>query len=399
MTTERISENLSYRSRVSQDFLLLCSVNFLMILAQRMTNSILSVYADSLGASGTLTGLLSSAFTITSIMLAPFAGQIVNHFSKKRISAISICVIAAATFGFSISENFEVLLIFRLIQGMGLAFTGISCLTLLSLSVEEEKLAKAIAYYTICTSIAQAIGPQLGLMLGDAIGFRESFRIEAIILLISSFLISFVKNDEYKEERFRYSFRTLFAKEALLPAILIMLVMSANFTITSFITLFSRQMSIENIGIYFMANALVLTLVRPFADQISEKIGTVRLLPISLLSLGISLILIALSQNIGTFLLASAVNAFGYGTSLPIIEALCLKSVTKNRRALASATNSIGSNLGILLGPIMAGVIRDVSDYRMMFMTMTIPVAAAIVIVHVFRNRLEEINKEETNGL
>ncbi|MBO4919647.1 MAG: MFS transporter, partial [Erysipelotrichaceae bacterium] len=236
-------------------------------------------------------------------------------------------------------------------------------------------------------------------MLGDTIGYRESFRIEAMILFVSSLLIGMIKNDEYKEGKFRCSFHRLFAKEAAVPAVLIMLVMSANFTITSFVTLFGRQMNVENIGIYFMANALILTLVRPIADRISERIGTLRLLPVSLLCLGLSLVLIAFSTHIGTFLLASAVNAFGYGTSLPIIEALCLKSVTRNRRALASATNSIGSNLGILLGPIVAGAVRDISDYRTMFITMTLPVVVSIVTVYKFKNRLTEINKEESNGI
>jgi len=395
MTTSNMRENTASKSLINSDYLLLCCVNFLMILAQRMTNSVLSLYADSLGASGTLTGLLSSAFTITSLILVPLSGQLVNHFSKKKITILSILIIAFATFGFSISDRFEILLVFRLIQGIGLAFTSVSCLTLLSFCIEEENLAKAIAYYSICTSVAQAIGPQLGLMLGDMTGYIQSFRIEALILVFSSLIVSFIRTDEMKKGAFKYSIRKLIAYEALLPAVLIMLVTAANFTITSFITLHARYMNIDDIGIYFLVNAVTLALMRPFADKISRKTGLVRLLPFALICLGLSLLLIGISENIHMFIVASIINAIGYGTSLPIIEALCLKSVCKTERALASATNSIGSNLGILFGPIIAGAIRDVSDYRTMFITMIVPVILSVAIVYMNKTKLLKIEKKE----
>lgn len=383
-----------YKRLLNKSYFALCAANFLLVLAQRMTNSVLSLYTNELGATAAITGLLSSAFTITSLLFIPFSGQIVNHFSKKKITIISIMIISFATFGFGISNNVYMILFFRLIQGIGLAFSGVALLTLLAENVDKEFLSFGIAYYSICTSLAQAIGPELGLRLIDYVSYTDSFKIDSIIIVLSIAFILMVHSDYKNNDRFSFSIKNVIARDAFIPAILILLVSGSNYTITSFITLFGKEAQINNIGLYFTVNAIALIAVRPISDRILKKIKTFKMLIISLAFLGGSLVLLGTFNSLTMICVASIINAFGYGNSLSLIESLCLRSVPENQKALASATNQIGSNLGILFGPIIAGYLRDLFNYETMFKSMSLFICLAIVIVLFNRRLLRKISEE-----
>lgn len=371
-----------YKEFMNRDFLLLCVANFLSIFAQRMTNATLSLYTSSLGSSSTLIGFVFSAFTITSLLLLPFSGQVMNHFSKKRITCAASFVIALATFGFSIAKGIEMLVVFRLLQGCGLAFYGIGCLTLATNYVEATFYSLAVAYYSISTIAAQAIGPGSGLILAERFGYIATLQISAALILTGSLLLLMTKKDFAKKEKFHFQMQNICAKEAVFPGILIFIVSMTNITISSFLALYAYEKKIEDVAIFFTVNAITVIVVRPLIDQFNIRMGSKKLLRASLLMMSFSFIVIGFAGDFYSLVGAAVINALGYGTAFPILESLSMQSVSADRKALANTTSYIGSNLGILIGPILAGAILDISSYTMMFFAQAVLVFAAVILLH-----------------
>lgn len=377
----------AYRTLLNRDFCFLWIANFFSIFAQRMTNTVLSLYVDSVGANGTLVGVVFSAFTITSLCLLPFSGQIMNHFSKKKLTAASSFVIAFATLGFSFSDEVKMLVMFRLIQGCGLAFYGIGCLTLVSYSVKESGLSLAIAYYAVSTTVAQAIGPGSGLYLSERVGYIKTIQISAFFIFVSSLLLMGIKKDFSKSYQFRLSLKNMWAIEAKNYGILLILVSMANITISSFLILFAYEHKIENASLFFLVNAIALVLIRPVADYLEMHLGNIKTLKVSLIILIISFVFLGFSENFQMLMLSAVGNAFGYGIAFPLIESLSIHSVAWERKALANTTSQIGSNIGILIGPILAGAIKDVFGYRIMFIFQSIYIGAALCLVKIVEKK------------
>jgi MFS family permease len=89
------------------------------------------------------------------------------------------------------------------------------------------------------------------------------------------------------------------------------------------------------------------------------------------------------------FVLAGVVTALGYGISEPMIQTMNMQLVPRERRGAAGNTNFLGIDVGMLIGPTLAGfIITGVENasgdklfgYATMYRIMVLPTVAAIVI-------------------
>ena len=97
-------------------------------------------------------------------------------------------------------------------------------------------------------------------------------------------------------------------------------------------------------------------------------------------------------------LFAAFVASFGYGASVPAVQTLSMKSVTPEQRGAGSSTNFIGTDLGSLLGPVLAGWVVEMAGYSSMWRIMTVPIFMAMLVVIIYRKRIAfiEANFEGT---
>ncbi len=372
-------------------FVKLCIINFVMMLGQNMTNTLTPKYADYLGANAVMVGMVTSIFALSSLFIKPFSGQMIDSFNRKKILFYSIIVIAIAFTGYGLSTSIIMLLFFRLLHGCGLAFTVIGCLTMVSDTLPKEKLTSGIAYYTVSGAIAQAIGPSFGLYLYDIVGYQYTFFISVIIMCLSAVITLSLNYPNQKGQPFHLSLNNIYAKEAVLPAIIMFFLASVYITISSYLVLFAESMHVKNIALFFTVNAIALLFTRPLIGRLSDKIGTLKTLPIAIVAFALSMIMISFSTNTFMFIIASIINAFGYGACQPLIQSLCIKSVTPDRRGAASATSYYGTDFGYLFGPIIAGNLVEYFGYAGMFRTMPIMLVFALIILYVFKNKIKAI--------
>ena len=127
--------------------------------------------------------------------------------------------------------------------------------------------------------------------------------------------------------------------------------------------------------------------------KLTDRYGLVKIVVPSLICFAASFLIISYSRSLPMFLLAAFVAAFGYGASQPAIQALSLKCVPKERRGAGSSTNFIGTDLGSLLGPILAGAVADLLGYEVMWRVMILPVVFALVIVLFSRKRISRMEE------
>lgn len=187
----------------SVPFVVLMAVNFFQSMAAFMANATLPVFADSLGATASMVGVVVSSFTLSALLVRPFAGPAFDSFSRKRLLLIAQGIICLSFFAYGFVDSLGVLIAIRLFHGVGIGCSGPLAMSLVSECLPVTKFASGISIYALAQSFAQVIGPATGLYLVDAVGFTAAYFLAAALLVVAMAGI-FAIREPYRE-RLPYS--------------------------------------------------------------------------------------------------------------------------------------------------------------------------------------------------
>ncbi len=370
--------------------------NMLLQLGQQMMNTLVAKYTDILGAKASTIGLVVGSFALSSLVFKIIAAPAIDTYNKKYILMGAMLIMAIAYGGYSFSNSVESVWVFRIIQGIGQAFTITCCLALASETLPAKKMGTGIAYFSLAQAMCQAIGPQVGLFMSRKFGYKATFAIGAAVMAIGAVSALRIKVHFIRIKKFKISLKSVIAKEALVPAAIMGLLILTYSNINSFLVIYAGTKGCDtNIGLFFTAYAVTLLLTRPTIGKLSDQFGLVAVFIPALCCFALAFWLISISSTLPMFLVAGCVSAFGYGACQPTVQTLCMKCVSKDRRGAASSTNYIGSDIGQMFGPIMAGKFADLFGYITMWRIMILPVFLAMIVIIVNRKYINSVGETQ----
>lgn len=376
----------------NKTFISIFFANMALNFGQQMCNSLLAKYADYMGAPATHIGMLMSMFAVTALILRFVAGPAIDTYNRKYILMGAMAIMAFAYFGFSFSKNISSLMIFRLIQGCGNAFAGVSCLAMVSEALPADRFGTGMGYFSLAQVISQALGPTVGLYLVEWFGYKATYIINAIIM-ITAIIAAYNIKYEYKQTRnLKISLDNMVAKEAILPS-LVLLFMTIGFqTLGSFLIVFAEKQGVtSSIGFFFTVYALTLLVTRPMIGKLTDRYGFVKVAIPAVCCSGFSFLIISVSTSLPMFLIAAIINSFGFGACQPSLQSLAMKAVPSERRGSASCTSYIGMDTGTIIGPTLAGILAHNFGYAAMWRYQMIPFAVNVLIIFIFRKKIKSI--------
>ena len=369
-------------------FLSLFLANAAMYISQFMSSSLIGKYVSSLGAAPSVVGTVSSAFAITALLLKFVSAPAIDSLNRKWILMAAMATLMTAYTGYAVSGSVPLVFSFRLLQGAAQAFSATCCLALAADALPEGVLGQGIGIFSLAQAISQAIGPTIGLAVAERFGFRMAFASSAVMMLIGICIASRIRVPYTPGKKFRISLRNMVARQALLPATIMFLLQLVYANVTAFLVIYGTGVGIaqSQVGLYFTVYAVTMFFTRPLIGKLTDRFGHAFVMLPSLLCFAASFWLISCTKDLPMLLIAAIVAAFGYGASVPAVQSLCMKLVPKARRGAGSCTNYIGSDLGNLAGPMIAGHIVETVGYTAMWRWMTLPVFLAALLVFLFRS-------------
>lgn len=374
--------------------------NILLQFAQQMSTSLVAKYVDHLGASPSIVGIVMSMFAITAILFKFISAPAIDTFNRKYVLAGAMCVLGIAFIGYAVSKSIPIVIASRLIQGIGLAFTATCCLTMAADALPPDRLGTGIGYFSLAQAASVAISPTIALKLADSIGYNYTFAVAAIAMFAAVFIALKIKVVYKRTKKFKISINNMIAKEAMFPAIITFCLASSYAGIGSFLIIYAGRIGIgTNIGYFYTAYAATLLISRPLVGRLSDKFGHVKVLIPALFFFASAFILISFSTKLWMFLIAAVVSAFGFGACSPLVQSLCMKLVPKERRGAGSCTSYIGTDLGSMVGPSMAGAFVTAFGYSTMWRLMILPLFVAAIVIIMFRKRITSAAENSPNSI
>jgi len=383
----------------NKSFIILFFANMSFNMGMNMSNSLLAIYSDSLGASAAVIGLVASSFGISAILFRLISAPIMDTYNRKYLVIYAALLLAVAFWGYSISTGIPMLIGFRLLQGCGMAFGNACCLAMVADMLPRDKYSSGLGYYSLAAVACSAVGPSVGLELVGLVGFRMTYTLTACFMLFSAFLIFMIKTNFKRTKKLKLTFQNIIAKEALLPVGIQLIIGLGHGGMHSFLFLFARYQGVSgNIGLYFTVSAIVMLVTRPVFGRLTDRYGLIKIAIPAMACTIASVIIISYSTTLSGFLCAAVVAAFGQGAFSPAMQALIMKSVPSERRGSASSTNYIGIDLSSMIGPALAGQIVQTFGYITMWRVMVIPMVVGTLVLHLCRKSINRIEEEFAAG-
>lgn len=160
----------------------------------------------------TTAALVQSTIAIYLIAIAIsqfFYGPLSDSFGRRPMALIGCGIAIVGSFICCIANSIELLLIGRLIQGIGLGFGSVLARAILRDVISEKKqFAKYVSYQSMAWSCVPLVAPVIGGYIGHWLSWRGNF-IALLILSIILFILSFCKLEETKEKQQRQNFNPL----------------------------------------------------------------------------------------------------------------------------------------------------------------------------------------------
>ena len=398
---------MSNKSIWSLPFVILIVTNFLENMSLQMLTATLPLYVRFLGGTPTAIGVVAGAFAVSALAVRPFAGPAFDSFSRKWMlfGALALMVIATALYAVVTSVN--ALILIRLLHGIGLGIAGPLGLTLAADTLPSDKVSSGVSVYMLAQAISQAIGPALGIWLAEVIWFKWLFIFCSFVFGLSTLVLAFLK-DPTKAPRqpYRLSLGRMFAKQAIIPAIILFFLYLAYSCQFAFVVIYGHLRGVNQIGLYFTVYSLCLLLTRPIFGRLSDRYGTTRVILPAFLCFGLSYWLLSFSTSLPAFLLASVIAACGLGVCTPLMQALMMQLLPRQMRTIGSNTTYTGMDFGMLFGPILGGAIienrmgvlaTEADAYGSMFAFMIIPVAIACIVYMLGYRRMKADKLQNEN--
>ncbi|SHG73615.1 MFS transporter [Ornithinibacillus halophilus] len=150
-------------------------------------------------------GMLFFAAAIPRLLLLTTGGLIADRFNKRTIlflSDISRVILIVILLGFIWSDSITAwyLLILAALFGISDAFSYPALNSMTPMLLEEEQLQRGNSFMQMTTQVSPILGPALGGTFIALLGFKGVFLIAAIMLLIASIAVLFIRLKEEKNE-------------------------------------------------------------------------------------------------------------------------------------------------------------------------------------------------------
>ena len=381
----------------TKDFIIVSMTNFLIYLVFFLLMVIMASYAvDKYRTSEGIGGLVSGIFIIGILIGRLGTGRIIEDVGSRRVLITGTLLYIITSALYFAAVNLPLLILMRFLHGFAFGVANTATGTIAAQIIPHGRHGEGIGYYSMSQILATALGPYLGIVLSQRVDFSMIFLIASIVAAIS-FAISFVvrhppthkapKQVQAKAVK-RLQISEFLELRAIPISIIVLIVGFGYSVVLSFLTLYSRQLHLEEAAsFFFLIYAIVVIVSRPFSGRLLDARGANFVIYPSLFFFAIGMLVLSQASYGITLLLSGAIIGLGYGNFLSCGQAISVKSTSPNRFGLATATYYMFLDVGFGIGPYLFGSLVPITGYRGLYFVMAMIILAAIVLYYFLYRR------------
>ena len=337
---------------------------------------LLPFYATELGASATVVGLLVSAFSVAQLVMAPVWGRFSDRYGRRPAILAGLLLTGCAYVVFAFAGSVLVLLLSRVVQGLGGGTVGVVQAYVADASPPEQR-TKSLGWLSAVTSLGAVAGPAFGsLMISLGGRMAPGLGAAALSLLVAGFASRFlVESRQLRVSRSHAIPSTTTPRAAIVrvlshwhePASRLIWIYTIGIgafygTIQTVPLLLMHRMGVteRNIGYFVMYLGGMGVVVRSLLlGRMVDRLGEARLSRLGLLLLAAGLGCTGLASHAAILFLGFTLMPLGTAFLFPCVTGLLSRVVPGNERGLYMGVQHTFGGVSRVLFPVAAGLLMD----------------------------------------
>ena len=349
----------------------------------------LPIYLLKGGSTEVQIGVLIGTSGIASLLVRPFVGRALLKVSEKSFIMVGALLFSIGSVGYIFASSFGLLLMVRVIQGVGSAFIFTAAVTWVANTSPGNRLGQSLAYYYLAFNIAFALIPSFGMFLINAYSFTVLFWVATGLTLGYLCIVAKLGRrpvDPTTQEDVKKG--PLISREALPTAVVAMICSMHWGALTAFFPLYALSHGVSNPGLFFSAFAVMIISSRALGGRLLDLHSRDRVILPCLTTVIIAMIILVFSKTLPMFIVVGLVWGIGHAFVFPALAAWTLDRAGSPGPTMA--TFSALDELGTGLGSVVAGVILRLSGYPAMFLCLAVLGILNIVYFYFFVRKKEK---------
>ncbi|MFY0801930.1 MFS transporter [Peribacillus frigoritolerans] len=368
----------------NKSFLFLFISNFLVFIGFEMMLPILPAYLLSMNASSIQVGLVTSLFTIGAVLIRPFVGHYLMDSQRKSLAICASAALMVITILYPFLNMIWLLLLLRLFHGAAWGVSTTANNTMVVDFIPKTRLGEGIGYFSISTTVGAIVAPSIGILIYDSFSFDILIWSSAVLSLLAVLALQFVYSPtSVKREKKPFRFLDMiFEKDVWFQALLTVITTLGFGAIITFLVLFGKQREVDHIFLFFLINATVSTLLRPFTGKWYDKKGPWSIIIMAAVLGFFSLVILSYMTNESQLIVAAILFGAGYGTVMPCLQTWTVQKVSEEKRGAANATFFSSFDVGVGVSAFVLGILAEWISLEMIFRIVSLSFIVVAVLVY-----------------
>ena len=339
------------------------------------------------GAGDGAVGLALAAYAVPIALLSLPLGRVADVAGRRALLAAGLLLVAVGSVLIALSESLGVLLVARAVQGIGSAARWISALALVSDVAAPGKRGQALGTAIAATGVGSIAGPALGGVMADLVSFEAPFLIAcgfALGLMAATLALLPREAPRWESAMPPLSSiaRTIRSGAGAWAAAIIL----ASSCVLGLIELVAPLdldarlgLSSSAIGLLFAGSIAVDALFAPFGGRGGDRGGRRRPAVAGLVATALSVVMLAILPGVAGTAIGLAVYGAGFSLSFAAATPWLDEAFDATERGLAYGMQSLLYAGGYAVGPILGGLLLDLSGADLAYAVTAAVVAAGAV--------------------
>lgn len=339
---------------------------FLVVTSEMLPVGVLTPMADSLGISSGSAGLTLTITGLVSAVTAPVVARVLGNLDRRIVLAVAMAVLAAGNLLTTLTSNFALLVLSRIIIGIGMGTVwGLASAVAMRL-VAPRNISLAVSLAVSGVATASVLGVPLGTFIANASDWRVAFGViaasSAIVAIALAIALPTLRRPQLSDtDEKHHERRSLLRPATITGLIIVVILVTAHFAAYTYVRPFLEEVPRMPVN----AVALLLLLYGIFGligNFLAGALTAFRpALTLTLLSVGIAIAIALLAWFGGHALVAGiaiAVWGVAYG-GLSVGAQLWMTAAAPDRIEHITGLYVGVFTAAIALGAFTGGIVVD----------------------------------------
>lgn len=351
-------------------------------------------------------GAINAGGAAVMAFTAPLWGALADRYGRK-LMVLRAMVAGSLTIGLmALATSPWQLFVLRLVEG-GFTGTVTASTTLAASTVPRERLGFGLGLMQMAVFSGSAVGPLIGGVLADQIGYRATFVLAGSLLLVSALLVAFLVEERFEPPPRRAghgetggeTWRLLLAPALLGIVVSLFALRAASMALQPIVPLLVAQLARGSSAVNSLAglamgvSGMTSAVASVGLGRLSDRVGQRPLLIASGALAAATFLPLGLTTQVWQVIVLQALFGIASGGMLPTANALVARLTPEGRRGTIYGFTTTASSLGAFVGPLVGTALAAALGLHAPFLVIGLALAVTVAWVARTLSPLERVER------